>query len=113
MPVNSTHLDYDAALPAWLRARDVFAGEDAIKAAGERYLPKLAEQSQVDYDAYRTRGSFFNATARTVEGFIGLIFRRERADDFGRRGGGGGRLVPSPSAWPLAGFCGREQERRG
>ena len=33
MPVNSTHLDYDAALPSWLRARDVFSGEDAIKAA--------------------------------------------------------------------------------
>jgi len=77
MPVNSTHADYDLMLAAWLRARDVFAGEDAIKAAGERYLPKLAEQSQADYDAYRTRGSFFNATARTVEGFIGLIFRRD------------------------------------
>ena len=57
MPVNSTHLDYDAALPTWLRARDVFAGEDAIKGAGERYLPRLAEQSQADYDAYRMRGS--------------------------------------------------------
>ena len=34
MPVNSTHLDYDAALPAWLRARDVFAAEDANKASG-------------------------------------------------------------------------------
>jgi hypothetical protein len=45
MSVNSTHLDYDAALPSWLRARDVFAGEDAIKAAGERYLPRLDGQS--------------------------------------------------------------------
>ena len=35
MPVNSTHPDYDFALPNWLRARDVLAGEDAVKAAGE------------------------------------------------------------------------------
>jgi len=33
MPVDSTHLDYDANAAAWLRARDVFAGEDAVKAA--------------------------------------------------------------------------------
>ncbi len=44
MAVNSTHPDYDANLPAWLRARDVFAGEDAPKAAGERYLPRLDAQ---------------------------------------------------------------------
>ena len=34
MPVNSTHADYDLMLAAWLRARDVFAGEDAVKAGG-------------------------------------------------------------------------------
>ena len=77
MPVNSTHLDYDANAAAWLRARDVFAGEDAVKAAGERYLPKLDSQSKDEFDAYRARASFFNATARTADGFVGLIFRRE------------------------------------
>jgi hypothetical protein len=45
MPVNNTHPDYDAALPAWTRARDVMAGEDAIKAAGIRYLSKLDSQT--------------------------------------------------------------------
>src|SRR5205823_7716661 len=29
-----------------------------------------------EYAAYRCRASFFNATARTAEGFVGLIFRR-------------------------------------
>src|ERR1039457_7285889 len=41
MPANSTHPDYDASLPAWLRARDVIAGEDAVKAGGIKYLPRL------------------------------------------------------------------------
>ena len=63
-------------LSFWSRARDVFAGEDAVKAAGERYLPRLDSQNPSDYTAYLARGSFFNATARTSDGYVGLIFRR-------------------------------------
>jgi hypothetical protein len=77
VPVNSTHPEYDACASAWLRARDVVAGEDAVKAAGERYLPKLDSQTSDEYQAYKARASFFNATARTADGFVGLIFRRE------------------------------------
>ncbi len=62
MPVNSTHPDYDASLPAWLRARDVMAGEDAVKYAGEKYLPRLESQTDDEYNAYRARAAFFNAS---------------------------------------------------
>lgn len=48
-----------------------------MKAAGTRYLPRLDSQSDDEYAAYKARASFFNATARTVDGFLGLIFRRE------------------------------------
>jgi hypothetical protein len=77
VPVNSHHPDYDANLPAWQQARDVIAGEDAVKAGGEKYLPRLDSQSDNDYLGYKTRASFFNATARTADGYVGLIFRRE------------------------------------
>jgi hypothetical protein len=77
VPVDSTHSDYDANLPAWLRARDVFAGEDAVKAAAEKYLPRLDCQDDKEYLAYKNRASFFNASARTADGFVGLIFRRD------------------------------------
>ncbi len=76
MPVNRTHPEYDTALPCWNRARDVMAGEDAIKAAGIRYLSKLDSQTEEEYAAYKSRASFFNATARTAEVYLGLIFRR-------------------------------------
>ena len=76
MPVNSTHPDYDANLPAWLRARDVIAGEDAVKSSAVRYLPRLDSQTDEEYAAYKERAAFFNATARTAEGYVGLIFRR-------------------------------------
>ena len=77
MPVNSTHPDYDANIVAWQRARDVFAGEDAVKAAAEKYLPRLDCQDDKEYLAYKNRASFFNASARTADGFVGLIFRRD------------------------------------
>ena len=76
MPVNTTHPDYETMCPAWARARDVLSGEDAIKAAGEKYLPKLDAQDDEDFLSYLARASFFNATARTLSGYIGLIFRK-------------------------------------
>jgi hypothetical protein len=76
MPVNSTHPEYDATAEAWSRARDVLAGQDAVKAAGIRYLPKLETQTEEEYASYKQRASFFNATARTAEAYVGLIFRR-------------------------------------
>ncbi|HEV2436937.1 MAG TPA: hypothetical protein VG077_13140 [Verrucomicrobiae bacterium] len=51
MAVNATHPDYDATLPVWLRAREVMAGEDAVKYAGEKYLPRLESQTDVEYNA--------------------------------------------------------------
>ena len=53
VPVNNAHADHDAALPGWIRARDLLAGEDAVKAAGAKYLPRLEGQSDEDYAAYR------------------------------------------------------------
>ena len=49
MPVNTLHAEYEAMLPSWTRARDVLAGEDAVKAAGEKYLPRLDAQTDEDY----------------------------------------------------------------
>jgi hypothetical protein len=64
---DATHPECDSNLPAWLRARDVLAGEDAVKAGGERYLPRLEAQTDGKYAADR---------ARTVDGYLGLVFRR-------------------------------------
>lgn len=76
MPVNSTHPDYAARITQWVRCRDVLSGQDAIHARGEAYLPKLKEQPQEEYDAYRKRASFYNATGRTVGGLKGMLLRK-------------------------------------
>src|SRR5512136_3068420 len=76
MPVNSTHPDFDAAAVEWSRARDVLAGEDAVKAGGEKYLPRLEAQTDEEYEAYKSRACFFNATRRAADAFVGLVFRK-------------------------------------
>ena len=78
--VNSTHPQYIDNLTKWKRSRTVLGGEDFVKAAGEIYLPKLTEQEQSEYDAYKMRAMFFNATGRTVDSFVGMVFRKPSAE---------------------------------
>ena len=55
MPVNSTHPDHDENLDAWLRIRDVLAGDRAIKRAGEKYVARLDSQTDEEFRAYVER----------------------------------------------------------
>lgn len=56
--------------------RDVVAGNDAIHQAGKLYLPPLTDQSKEEYETYKNRAVFFNATARVVDAMEGAIFRK-------------------------------------
>ncbi len=76
MPVSDTHLDYAGRWPLWRKCRDVVAGQEAVQARGELYLPRLDGQSDGDYGAYKARALFYNASQRTLDGMLGLIFRR-------------------------------------
>ena len=42
--MNQTHEAYRALLPLWTKVRDVVAGEEVVKAAKTKYLPRLASQ---------------------------------------------------------------------
>ena len=81
--IEQTHKQYDKRLPQWMRCRDAFGGTDEVKAAGEKYLPKLMDQTPAEYKAYKARALFYDATARTVEGLSGAILRKP---DLPRRG---------------------------
>lgn len=67
MPVDSKHPLWLANQPRWERCRTALQGQDAVHAAGEKYLPKLAGQDKAEYDAYKGRAMFYGATARTEE----------------------------------------------
>lgn len=76
MTVKTTHRDYDKFAPKWKRCRDVVAGQDAVRAAGTAYLPKLKDEETTDYDARIARSDFFNGTWRTIDGLGGMAFRK-------------------------------------
>lgn len=73
---SATNRAYDARLEQWETMRDASAGEDAVKDAGETYLPKLGGQDKDEYHAYKSRASYHNATGRTIDGLSGMVFRK-------------------------------------
>jgi len=78
MAVNA-HPDYDAAAQRWSRARNVIAGEDAIKVPKEKIFAQVGFADRCGLGGLLMRTSFFGAAARTLEEFLDLIFRRRRA----------------------------------
>jgi hypothetical protein len=76
LPINSEHISYAEHSTKARRVRDAVAGEYAVHKAGDLYLPKLKDQSSDDYDAYVKRASYFNATGRTLDGLVGMVFRK-------------------------------------
>lgn len=73
---HARHSQYVANISKWKKCRDVFDGEETIKGEGETYLPKLDGQTDAQYEAYKTRGRFYNAYNKTIKGHVGLGLRK-------------------------------------
>lgn len=71
------HPKYLDTLPDYDTVRDCFQGSRKIKMAGVRYLPKLGNQTDLDYDNYKTRALFFPITGKTVSSLVGLATNKE------------------------------------
>ena len=76
MGVEDTHPQYDRRAPQWVVMRDTSAGEDVIKIKGIEYLPMLGGQDDGQYEAYKIRATYHNATGRTIDGLSGMVFRK-------------------------------------
>ena len=76
MPINTNHPSYNATAEAWSRCRDVVAGEQAVKKAGTKYLPRLSAQSGPDYENYKLRATFFNIVGKTLGALVGLAMTK-------------------------------------
>ncbi len=82
MPVDSQHVDYQKNLCLWARIDDVVSGQDSVKAKGEVYLPKVSsKQKNTKYEVYKSNAYFLEATGRTIDGLLGLVFRRAPATE--------------------------------
>lgn len=76
MKPNTKHKDYEKHYPEWELMEDVLEGEEEVHEEGQKYLPRLTGQTDQEYSAYVMRAPFYNATARTVDGLVGMIFRK-------------------------------------
>lgn len=76
MAIDDCHPEYSRRKIEWEILRDCAEGQQAIRAAGTKYLPKLTDQSNEEYQAYLNRPVFYGATARTIDGLSGMIFRK-------------------------------------
>lgn len=77
MPVTDFHPLYTRRFDQWRTVRDCIEGEDAIKRAGERYLPRATGMSDAQYEAYKMRARWNNYTARNLDALHGFVFRKE------------------------------------
>lgn len=83
MPVDTKNAVYIEKEEDWKMLGTVCEGERSIKDAGSTYLPMLGGQTDAEYKSYKARGSFFNATQRTLSGFHGAIMRKAPSIDIG------------------------------
>ena len=74
--ITKKHPVYLGMEDTWRKCRDAYEGAEAIKKGGERYLARLNEQSNDDYDKYKDRSQWYGATRRTGEAYLGMLFRK-------------------------------------
>jgi len=74
--VRTEHPSYTEMLDTWQRCDDATEGEKEIHAGGIKYLPKLAEEKNEDYQSRLKRTPYFNAVWRTISGLKGMLFRK-------------------------------------
>lgn len=76
MSVTTLHPTYMKRCGQWKVIRDCVEGEDAIKMAGEKYLPRASGSTDDQYKAFQKRARWNNYLAQNLDGLHGLIFRR-------------------------------------
>lgn len=76
--VNYTKPELMNMLPFYEIVEDCTEGQFAIKAKGEQYLTRDHGVPQKMYDSYKKRAMFLPATERTIDGFVGLLTRKNQ-----------------------------------
>ena len=74
---DNKHGGYEAFAEKWFKTRCAVEGQTAVHKAGEKFLPRLTDQTDNDYNGYKLRATYFNATGRTLDGLVGMVFRKE------------------------------------
>lgn len=69
---------YTHMLPIWQKCRIAVMGDDWIKRSDllKTIVPPLSKQTDEEYKAMVDRATYFNATGRTLDGLLGMAFRK-------------------------------------
>ena len=76
MPIDSKHPEYKNNEDIWQKCLDFYDGEEAVKNAGAKYVPRLSGQNSNKYSNYINRGPFFGSVSRTVSALTGAVFKK-------------------------------------
>lgn len=82
MAIDTLHPRYKKFKDIWQKCRDAVDGQYAVHEAGVKYLPMLKGQDNLDYQAYKMRASYFNASGRTLDGLVGMVFRKDPYSEY-------------------------------
>lgn len=74
--VSTRAPEFEARVNDWKMMRAFVAGREGAL-TGEEYLTRLPGHDDATYKQYRKRAYFLNATQRSIDGLVGLIFRKE------------------------------------
>lgn len=76
LPINQPTPEIAKWHARWRKNRTFIAGEDAVKACGQTYLPKMrVDDGPEHYQRHLENTGFYPATAKIALGIEGLIFR--------------------------------------
>jgi hypothetical protein len=71
-----TNEEYSEYALKWERCRAACEGQYEVHEGGEKFLPKLSGQTSEGYASYKLRATYFNAAGRTLDGLVGMVFRK-------------------------------------
>jgi hypothetical protein len=71
---SERHPVYQQYVKAWEMIRDCV--RNRVRDAGTKYLPQLSGSEPGEYEDYKLRALWLSATGRTLQGFVGMAFRK-------------------------------------
>lgn len=74
--VARTSPEYDEMVPGWDLVDALNGGTTAMRAAAEKYLPKMPQEESSDYDERLKTATLFPAFTETVESMTGRVFTK-------------------------------------
>lgn len=88
-PPNVSYVlpEVEAMRDKWQLITDCMAGQEAVKKATTKYLPKPnaadeSDENAARYVAYVTRAVFYNVTANTLSGLVGQVFNSDPVSEY-------------------------------